>query len=333
MVIFVMINNFQKLAIFLFFLFSFNFTYSQSCDSANGTCLNSSLEIDKTKNLALNATNQLKLAINSVEEQIDSLRNRHPFKVLGRQLIVSLFLIVFMWAVIKNMLVKPVVNQIFIDLIYPCIILGLIFTVLDQNLGQIIADSVQYVTVLLTSNVQSNGTSSEIYAENLLKSMLVIWSAPNTIDPFNLGIEAAISFLLKIVSIFFIGSSIAVGLTYLLIAKFQIALAIALGPIMIPWVIWKPTEFIFTSWLNFLLKSSFVSLCVFSIESILRVSIVNLVNLSDSVTQGVNSAFVYGTVSLLSLLFSLLISKSYDIGNGLISGVSSGFSKVIPQFK
>jgi type IV secretion system protein TrbL len=328
-----MINNFQKLAIFLFFLFSFNFTYSQSCDSANGTCLNSSLEIDKTKNLALNATNQLKLAINSVEEQIDSLRNRHPFKVLGRQLIVSLFLIVFMWAVIKNMLVKPVVNQIFIDLIYPCIILGLIFTVLDQNLGQIIADSVQYVTVLLTSNVQSNGTSSEIYAENLLKSMLVIWSAPNTIDPFNLGIEAAISFLLKIVSIFFIGSSIAVGLTYLLIAKFQIALAIALGPIMIPWVIWKPTEFIFTSWLNFLLKSSFVSLCVFSIESILRVSIVNLVNLSDSVTQGVNSAFVYGTVSLLSLLFSLLISKSYDIGNGLISGVSSGFSKVIPQFK
>ena len=328
-----MINNFQKLAIFLFFLFSFNFTYSQSCDSANGTCLNSSLEIDKTKNLALNATNQLKLAINSVEEQIDSLRNRHPFKVLGRQLIVSLFLIVFMWAVIKNMLVKPVVNQIFIDLIYPCIILGLIFTVLDQNLGQIIADSVQYVTVLLTSNVQSNGTSSEIYAENLLKSMLVIWSAPNTIDPFNLGIEAAISFLLKIVSIFFIGSSIAVGLTYLLIAKFQIALAIALGPIMIPWVIWKPTEFIFTSWLNFLLKSSFVSLCVFSIESILRVSIVNLVNLSDSVTQGVNSAFVYGTVSLLSLLFSLLISKSYDIGNGLISGVSSGFSKVLPQFK
>jgi len=333
MVIFVMINNFQKLVIFFIFFFSFNFTYSQSCDSANGTCLNSSLEVDKTKNLALNATNQLKLAINSVEEQIDSLRNRHPFKVLGRQLIVSLFLIVFMWAVIKNMLVKPVVNQIFIDLIYPCIILGLIFTVLDQNLGQLIADSVQYVTVLLTSNVQSNGTSSEIYAENLLKSMLVIWSAPNTIDPFNLGIEAAISFVLKIVSIFFIGSSIAVGLTYLLIAKFQIALAIALGPIMIPWVIWKPTEFIFTSWLNFLLKSSFVSLCVFSIESILRVSIVNLVNLSDSVTQGVNSAFVYGTVSLLSLLFSLLISKSYDIGNGLISGVSSGFSKVIPQFK
>ena len=328
-----MINNFKNLVIFFIIFFSFNLSYAQSCDSANSSCLNSILEVDKTKNLALNATNQLKLAINSVEDQIDSLRNRHPFKVLGRQLIVSLFLIVFMWTVIKNMLVKPVVNQIFIDLIYPFIILGLIFTVLDQNLGQIIADSVQYVTILLTSNVQSNGTSSEIYAENLLKSMLVIWSAPNTIDPFNLGIEAAISFLLKIVSIFIIGSSIAVGLTYLLIAKFQIALAIALGPIMIPWVIWKPTEFIFTSWLNFLLKSSFVSLCVFSIESILRVSIVNLVNLSDSVTQGVNSAFVYGTVSLLSLLFSLLISKSYDIGNGLISGVSSGFSKVLPQFK
>ena len=333
MVIFEMINEFKKFLFIFLLLSTFNCAFPQSCDSTSGTCLNSIEEIGKTKNLALNATNQLKLAINSLEDQIDSLRNRHPFNSLGRQLIVSLFLIVFMWTVIKNMLIKPVFSQIFIDLIYPCIILGLAFEVLDQNLGQIIADSVQYVTLLLTSNSQSNGTSSEIYAENLLKSMLVIWSAPNTVDPFNLGIEAGISFLLKIISIFFIGSSIAIGLTYLLIAKFQIALAIALGPIMIPWAIWKPTEFIFTSWLNFLLKSSFVSLCVFSIESILRVSIANLVNLSDSVTQGVNSAFVYGTVSLLSLLFSLLISKSFEIGSGLISGVSSGFRQISPVLK
>ena len=317
-----------KFLICMVILFFNQCIYAQPCDSNLNNCLNSTETIEKTQNLAINATNQLKLVINTIENQIDDLRKRQPFNALGKQLIVSLFMVIFIWSVIKNMLLKPVINQIIIDLVFPLIVLGLAFSTLDSNLGQIIVDSIQYITVLISSNDQVTGTSSEIFAENLLKSMLTIWSAPNSIDPFNLGIEAAISFLLKIIAIFFIGSSIAIGLTYLLIAKFQIALAISLGPIMIPWAMWKPTEFIFSGWLSFLLKSAFVSLCVFSTESFLRTSISNLVNLTNSVTQGVNSAFVYGTIALLSLLFSLLIAKSFEIGSSLISGSTLGLGQL-----
>ncbi len=320
--------NILKSSIFILILF-FNLDLpAQTCDPNVNNCLNSNESIEKTQNLAINATDQLKLVINSLENQIDDLRKKQPFNGLGKQLIVSLFMVIFIWSVIKNMLLKPVFNQIVVDLVFPLIVLGLAFASLDGNLGQIIVDSVQYITVLISSNDQVSGTSSEIFAENLLRSMLTIWSAPNSIDPFNFGIEAAISFLLKIIAIFFIGSSIAIGLTYLLIAKFQIALAISLGPVMIPWAIWKPTEFIFSGWLSFLLKSSFVSLCVFSTESLLRSSIANLVNLSDSVTQGVNSAFVYATIALLALLFSLLISKSFEIGSSLISGSTFGLGQL-----
>jgi hypothetical protein len=318
----------SKLFIFFVVLFSNHFLFAQPCDPNINNCFNNTESIEKTKNLAINATNQLKLVINSVENQIDNLRKRQPFNALGKQLIVSLFMVIFIWSIIKNMLLKPVLNQIVVDLIFPFIVLGLAFSTLDSNLGQIIVDSIQYITDLISPNDQVSGTACEIYAENLLKSMLSIWSAPNPIDPLNLGIEAAISFLLKIIAIFFIGSSIAIGLTYLLLAKFQIALAISLGPVMIPWAIWKPTEFIFSGWFSFLLKSSFVSLCVFSIESLLRSSVSNLVNLSDSVSQGVNSAFVYGTIALLSLLFSLLISKSFDMGSSLISGSTYGLGQL-----
>jgi len=319
----------KKFLIILILFVTFS-VYPQTCDEASGSCLNSSATLSKTENLALNAVNQLKLAINSLEGQIDGLRKKQPFYTLGQRLISALFMIVFIWSMIKNMLIKPHPQQIVVDLVFPLIVLGLAYATLDQNLGQVIVDSIDQMTSQLIEKAPLDGTSCEVFAENLIKSMLAIWSAPNPIDPLTLGLEAAISFLLKIVSIFFIGSSIAVGLAYLLLAKFQISLAIVLAPMMIPWIIWKPTEFIFSSWLTFLLKSSFVSLTVFTIELMLRTSISNLVNLSDSVTQGVNSAFVYGTISLLSVLFSLLISKSYAMGTGLISGVTSGFSKLSP---
>jgi len=320
-------NKFFATLIIYFFLVNFNFLHAQPCNTTSSTCQNTISPTDRTEKMALEAVDQVKLAIITVENQIDGLRNRKPFLLLGKQLLGVIFLVVFIWSVLKNMLLRPLPDQIVIDLIFPLIVLGLAYSTLDQNVGQIIVDSIAYVTSLLVDSDPAGGSSGAIFAENLLKSMVAIWSAPNPIDPLSLGVEAAISFLLKLVSIFFIATSIALGLTYLLLAKFQVSLAIVLAPVMIPWIMWKPTEFIFTSWLSFLLKSSFVSLCVFTTESMLRTSISNLVNLSDSVTQGVNSAFVYGTISLLSFLFSLLISKSFEVGSALITGSSSGLSK------
>ena len=88
--------------------------YAQPCDSNLNNCLNTTETIEKTQNLAINATNQLKLVINTIENQIDDLRKRQPFNALGKQLIVSLFMVIFIWSVIKNMLLKPVINQIII---------------------------------------------------------------------------------------------------------------------------------------------------------------------------------------------------------------------------
>jgi hypothetical protein len=312
----------------LFFLLNINYLYAQSCDESIRPCISPNTSSSKTENLALDAVNQVKFAISTIENQIDGLRKKKPLLQLGKKILIVIFLVVFIWSVIKNMLLKPLPDQIVIDLIFPLIVLGLAYSMLDQNVGQLIVDSIDYLTYLLVDSVPGTDSSSAVFAENLLKSMVAIWSAPNPIDPFTLGIDTAISFLLKLVSIFFIATSIALGLSYLLLAKFQVSLAIVLAPVMIPWIMWKPTEFIFTSWLTFLLKSSFVSLCVFTIENMLRTSITNLVNLSDSVTQGVNSAFVYGTISLLSFLFSLLISKSFELGSSLISGNSTGLAKL-----
>ena len=312
------------LAIFLILFCSI--AVAQSCDTSSlDNCNIDSLTLSQTSALALSAANQIKQILGVMELQIQTMKTSSPLIGLGKYTLSILIVLVIIWNILKNMLLQAGVNQLLYDLVFPFLIFGIAYSSLDQNLGQIVSDSIESISTILTHSNDSKGTSSQIFAENMLKSMLVIWDSPNSLNPLNFGIDMAISFLLKLISIFIIAASTAVGVSYLLIAKFQVSLAIALAPIMIPWAIWKPTEFITSSWLNFLLKGSFVSLTVMSIEFTLRSSVSNLATLSGSVPVGVNAAFVYGVVTLLAILYALLISKSYELGSSLISGNLSLF--------
>lgn len=294
---------------------------AQSCDSTTlSNCNIDDLTISHTTALALSAANQLKDILGLMELQIQTIKTSSPLVSMGKYTLSILIVVVITWSVLKNMILQPGIHQFFSDLIFPFVIFGIAYSSLDQNLGQVISDSIESIAKSITHSSDAKGTASQIFAEQMLKSMLVIWDAPNSLNPLNLGLDMVITYLFKMISLFIIAASTAVGISYLLIAKFQVSLAIALAPMMIPWAVWKPTEFIMSSWLNFLLKGSFVSLTVMSIEFALRSSVTNLSQLSGSVPTGVNGAFVYGVVSLVAMLYAVLISKSYEIGASIISG-------------
>jgi hypothetical protein len=275
--------------------------------------------------LATSAANQLKAVLATLETQIQNVQNNSPLQSLGKYTLSVLLVVVIIWTILKNMLFQAGAHQLFSDLVFPLLIFGFAYSSLDQNLGKILTDSIDSIARTLTHSSDSGGNSCEIFAENMLKSMLVIWDSPNNFNPLDLGLDMAISFILKLIAIFIMAVSAAVGISYLLLAKFQISLAIALAPIMIPWGIWKTTEFLMTGWLNYLLKGSFVSLTVETIEYALRSSVSNLSQLSGSVPSGVNGAFIYGVVVLLSVLYAILLSKSFEIGSSIISGNLSLF--------
>ena len=318
-----------RIFLFVFLLYFNSICFSQSCNSLDeANCLVDQSTLDKSFQLAQEATDQIKNVILFTEQQIENIRLNQSLKSLGKQLITVISIVVITWSLLKGMVLSSTFFDIVNDLVFPFIFIGLSFSLLENNIGQIIVDSVQYISNTFTNNSDVASFSSKTFAENMIKSMLVIWDAPNDLNILNLGVDAAIIFLMKLISIFFIAGSIASGLTIILISKFQISLAIAIAPIMTPWAIWKPTEFLFNGWLNFLLKSAFVSLTVSIIEFSLRDSILKLSELAGSVPPGVSSAYVYGVITLLSVLFAMLISKSAEIGTGIISGSSINISVV-----
>ena len=316
-----------RIYIFIILCFFCPFSLSQNC-SANdpSSCLVDQLSLNNSFQLAQSATDQIKKVIYLTEQQIENIRLNRSLKSLGKELITVISVFVIVWSLIKGIIVGSSFFEIFTNL--TIIFIGFSISFLDNNLGQILVDSVQSVSNIFTNNASPSLDSSKVFVENMLKTMVVIWDAPNDLNILNLGVDAAIIFLMKLISIFFIAGSIATGLSIILVSKFQISLAIALGPIMIPWAIWQQTEFLFNGWLSFLIKSSFVSLTVSIIEYSLRDSIIKLSDLAGSVPPGVSSAYVYGVLTLLSILFVLLLSKSAEIGSGIVSGSTINISVV-----
>jgi len=305
------------------------FSLSQNCSATDpSNCLVDQLTLNNSFQLAQSATDQIKKVIYLTEQQIENIRLNQSLKSLGKELITIISVFVIVWSLIKGIIIGSSFFDIFIDLTIPFIFIGLSISFLDNNFGQILVDSVQSVGYIFTNNANPSLNSSKVFVENMLKTMVVIWDAPNDLNILNLGVDAAIIFLMKLISIFFIAGSIATGLSIILLSKFQISLAIALGPIMIPWAIWQQTEFLFNGWLSFLIKSSFVSLTVSIIEYSLRDSIIKLSDLAGSVPPGVSSAYVYGVLTLLSILFVLLLLKSAEIGSGIVSGSTINISIV-----
>lgn len=304
-------------------------TQAQTCMDALGNPSPCTPEVDasyNTQGLAVRAADQLKNMIKTVETTIDRYRANSPFVPLGKKLIGVLGMIIIVWSITKGMILKPGMTQIIADLVFPFIMMSLAIVSLDKNLGEIVARSVESVSSAMSTSTGSTGSSSLIFAENMIKTMTVIWDAPNELSIASLGLNVVMAALLKLVAIFFIAAATAAGVAILLMAKFQIALAIALAPIMIPWGIWKPTEFLFSGWLTFLIKGGFMSIGVYAVESTIRASAASMADLASSVAPGVDSAFTYGVIALMAMLFALLMTKAADIGSGIISGAASGFS-------
>jgi hypothetical protein len=304
-----------------------NSTYSQDCNGSDpSNCLIDQSVLNKSYQLAQTATDQIKNVIILTEQQIENIRLNQSLKLLGKNLIATISIVVITWSIIKGIILSSTLIVILSDLLFPIIFVGLGLGFLDNNLGEIIVDSIQSVGNIFTNSELTSSSSSKSFVENMLKTMILIWDAPNNLNLYDLGIDVAAIFFMKLISIFCIAGSIASGLSVILIAKFQISLAIALGPILIPWGIWKPTEFLFNGWLNFLIKSSFTSLTVSIIEYSLRGSIIKLSELAGSVPPGVSSAYVYGVLTLISILFVLLIMKSAEIGSAIVSGSTINIS-------
>lgn len=145
-------------------------------------------------------------------------------------------------------------------------------------------------------------------------------------------IATLIALLMVVASAIVLAGVGALVVAEVFLAAISMDLALALTPILVPWVMWRPTSFLFDAWLKTILASGlgFLVASLLGKGSLAFVEVAS--TLADGLTYGktysiASVAAAYGGFFLISLIFAFLASKVIKLAESLIGGgVLSGFS-------
>lgn len=147
---------------------------------------------------------------------------------------------------------------------------------------------------------------------------------------FNLPM-VIVTLLLQLVGVVLLIIMMAAFLLMVFMSEAMFALALTFGPILVPWLIWKRTEWLFDGWLKFLISAIFVKLIAFwmvgftaGIIKAVR-TFANNVPVDSAVEYlGVNELAAF-MIAVAAALGAFLMWQVPGLAQGLISG-SAGVS-------
>lgn len=265
-------------------------------------------------------------AFSAINKAIDALANNSWSRTLGTKIAWALFAMMLVWGFIKSMLLGKGFNQLLADMVQPAIMLGIVLAAISHDFGSAVSKSVEAVSTGVSNSVGvSTKTENEVLAEFAGTAFKVFELKRKDTNlgwgMFEAGIIYVIGMLMKLFAFLIILVSGAIAAGLILMAKIMIGIALGLGPVLFAWGIWKPTEFLFTGWLKFLISAGLQKVVVTVIAGFVSIGLSEMSNLSDKLTGQVTTDVVaYGVLLLFSVLSSMLLMKAPSIAEGLISG-------------
>ena len=261
---------------------------------------------------------------------INSIRGNADLKNYGQRLTLMLTGIVIVWSIIKNIALKQSLPQLIGDMVFPLVIASFVIGAGLGRLPEVIDQTTTAVAGIFNSSPAETMESS--LASGLFNSMAKIWNTEKAdsgvLSSLASPLVSLAMVLLRIGIILLLLVSAGLGVAAILIAKFQMALAIALAPLFIPWIVFKPTEFLFSGWLNFFLKSGFGLVGIFAVSAVVTAGTRQMASLITTTDSSVAGVMTFAAMGAMAIIFTYLMLKGADIGEGIISGSATGIGQL-----
>lgn len=261
---------------------------------------------------------------------IDSISSNEQLKAYGKRLTLMLASIVIIWSIIKNIALKQALPQLIADLVFPLIITAFVLTAGLDILPGVIKSATTSVAGLFGAG---SGAGMEMsLAASMFKAIDEIWSAKSQstgVMSFLQSPNVTVAILiLRIGIVLLMLVATALGVAAILVAKFQIALAVGLAGLFIPWILFKPTEFLFSGWLNFFLKAGFSIVGIFAVATVVLAGAQGMASLITQANAEIADVLTFVAMGAMSVIFAYLMLKGSDIGEGLIGGSATGIGQL-----
>jgi len=134
------------------------------------------------------------------------------------------------------------------------------------------------------------------------------------------------TWLLRLIALFFMGMMVVAYLFVMILAEVLFGVGMCVGPILIPWLIWQRTEWLFDGWLRFMVSATLTKIVAGLMTSlmtgvILAVKTVSeMVEVKDPAALVAVDEFTALMLCVVAALGALLMWQVPGIAQGLVSG-------------
>lgn len=298
-----------------------------------------------TGNVGVSVQEAITAIASTITEAFEGLVKNEGLKAGGKTITYTLFAIVFAWNLLRTMVQGDGVNGLVAELV-PMIGTLAIITALLESGG--VGEIIKFMDSVASTFGASGGLGADILAaiKKGMNSVSNILTMPSTntkvpLSITNLGpaIGTAVAFIAaviaKLIAAFLVVIATGLYVANIVLAHGSIMLAVALAPVMVPFMLAPALSFIFDGWLRFLLGAGMIKVVGSFMIGFTDKLMDGLVNLSakvavpkdaDFATIMASSMVVYCGLVLMAGLSAYLMMQVPSLATGILSGsAGAGF--------
>jgi len=254
----------------------------------------------------------------------------------GRTLAAILLVIVISWEGIMGVIAGSGVNEFLSKLVKNAVAAGLVFSILSG----VLVDPINQSFDVIAEKIGGGKTSVGGAVSSIQKTAVTIWSGKPTAATAtdeqiltqgavgawwnNLtggGLtQMALEFVMTALIVVVILVAGAIFVAQFLITQILIKLALILMPLMVPWMLFSKTSFLFDGWLRFFLSAGMQKVVGAFFFTITLSLLEGASQIAATSTSAAGALGAYTLVLILSVCCAWLMLQIPQIAAGLISG-------------
>lgn len=277
--------------------------------------------------------------VNAVDTEIGKLKNNQTLQQYGA-LISGFFLIALMsWSAVKALATAKGFGDMIAEWVPIFVSFGFVYLFLNRSAPAMIEGFVSALGTAISGMPMDGMTNSmKAIVDPMMLAISDLITSPTrtgdgVMETIALFPNRVINGLTTLLAVFLLVVGMVVSMATVIMSFISIALAMALAPVMVPFIMFKPTTWIFDSWLKFLAGAALMKV-VFAFmvkiaSAILTATAVLRSQLINDKTVGLGDFMVADLITqamlvLLCLLAMLILMQTPGIATGLLSGSAGG---------
>lgn len=315
-----------------------SFAFSQDAPTPQGTTSTSSTySFDRDRILSDISS--------AVTAKLNELKNNTKLQGFGTAITAFFLVAMLVWSSIKTMATGKGFGELVGEWVPIFVGFGIVNLFLDRGAADMIVSTMDMIgSAIGGANMSTLDSAIKAGADPIFRAIAAVVDQPRVTSAADTGasVLGALNWLgaslgsmvmsigAKIVTAFLLVLAGVVMVANIIMGFISVQLVLALAPVMVPFLMFRPLAWLFDSWLKFLLGSCMLKIVV---AFLLNVVAGLLAVMNDLATRYFNEAknasasetfstdvLLLGLMVVFALLATLLLSQAPSIATGLLSG-------------